>query len=121
MKAIHALIAYTIAVVVLSISIDVGAKLQENGGDFTGLLPDSILVFERAIGTDLGGKYVMVVGDENVVEQRYIELGPREDDGFVVVMSGLEGDESYIINGLLRARPGFPVTPEPEPAAGGGA
>jgi RND family efflux transporter MFP subunit len=85
------------------------------------LLPDSILVFERAIGTDLGGKYVMVVGDENVVEQRYIELGPREDDGFVVVMSGLEGDESYIINGLLRARPGFPVTPEPEPAAGGGA
>ena len=85
------------------------------------LLPDSILVSERAIGTDLGGKYVMVVGDENVVEQRYVELGPREDDGFVVVMSGLEGDESYIINGLLRARPGFPVTPEPEPAAGGGA
>ena len=36
-------------------------------------------------------------------------------------MSGVEGDESYIINGLLRARPGFPVTPEPDPAAGGGA
>jgi multidrug efflux pump subunit AcrA (membrane-fusion protein) len=55
----------------------------------------------------------MVVGNENVVEQRYIELGPREEDGFVVVTSGLEGDESYIVNGLLRARPGFPVTPEP--------
>ena len=23
------------------------------------------------------------------------------------------GDEEYIVNGLLRARPGFPVTPEP--------
>jgi RND family efflux transporter MFP subunit len=77
------------------------------------LMPDSILVSERAIGTDLGGKYVMVVGAENMVEQRYIELGPREDDGFVVVTNGLEGDESYIVNGLLRARPGFPVTPEP--------
>jgi RND family efflux transporter MFP subunit len=77
------------------------------------LMPNSILVSERSIGTDLGGKYVMVVGDENMVEQRYIELGPREDDGFVVVADGLEGDESYIVNGLLRARPGFPVTPEP--------
>jgi len=77
------------------------------------LMPNSILVSERSIGTDLGGKYVMVVGNENVVEQRYIELGPREEDGFVVVTSGLEGDESYIVNGLLRARPGFPVTPEP--------
>ena len=76
------------------------------------LMPDSILVSERAIGTDLGGKYVMVVGDENMVEQRYIELGPREDDGFIVVTNGLEGEESYIVNGLLRARPGFPVTPE---------
>jgi RND family efflux transporter MFP subunit len=85
------------------------------------LMPDSILVAERAIGTDLGGKYVMVVGDENVVEQRYIELGPREDDGYVVVTSGLEGDESYIVNGLLRARPGFPVTPEAHQGAGAAA
>jgi RND family efflux transporter MFP subunit len=83
------------------------------------LMPDSILVSERAIGTDLGGKYVLLVGAENVVEQRYIELGPREDDGFVVVTSGLEGDESYIVNGLLRARPGFPVSPAPHEDDGG--
>lgn len=82
------------------------------------LINDAVLVAERAVGTDLGGKYVMVVGDENVVEQRYIELGPREDDGYVVATDGLEGDESYIVNGLLRARPGFPVTPETETAAG---
>jgi RND family efflux transporter MFP subunit len=83
------------------------------------LMPDSILVSERAIGTDLGGKYVMVVGAENMVEQRYIELGPREDDGFIVVTNGLEGEESYIVNGLLRARPGFPVSPEPHGDDGG--
>jgi RND family efflux transporter MFP subunit len=81
------------------------------------VMPDSILVSERAIGTDLGGKYVMVVGEDDVVEQRYVELGPREDDGHVVVTSGLEGDERYIVNGLLRARPGFPVTPEADAGA----
>jgi RND family efflux transporter MFP subunit len=72
----------------------------------------AILVEERALGTDLGGKYVMVVGDENIVEQRYVTLGPAQDDGTIVVDDGLDGTESYIVNGQLRARPGFPVTPE---------
>jgi RND family efflux transporter MFP subunit len=82
------------------------------------VIPGSIVVSERAIGTDLGGKYVMVVGEGDVVEQRYVELGPREDDGHVVVTRGLEGDETYIVNGLLRARPGLPVTPKTEAEAG---
>lgn len=76
--------------------------------------PNALLVQERAIGTDLGGKYVLVVGDDNVVEQRYVTLGPIQDDGTVVVASGLEGSERYIVNGMLRARPGFPVTPQTE-------
>ena len=82
------------------------------------LMPNSIVVSERAIGTDLGGKYVLVVGDDDVVEQRYVELGPREDDGYVVVTTGLEGDERYIVSGLLRARPGFPVSPKTAAGAG---
>lgn len=75
---------------------------------------NAMLVEERAIGTDLGGKYVLVVGDDNVVEQRYVTLGARQDDGTYVVEAGLEGDERYIVNGMLRARPGFPVTPQTE-------
>jgi RND family efflux transporter MFP subunit len=82
------------------------------------VMPDSIVVSERAVGTDLGGKYVLVVGDDDVVEQRYVELGPREDDGSVVVTGGLEGDETYIVSGLLRARPGLPVTPQTGAASG---
>jgi len=76
--------------------------------------PNALLVHERAIGTDLGGKYVLVVGEDNVVEQRYVTLGPIQDDGTVVVESGLDGSERYIVNGMLRARPGFPVTPQTE-------
>jgi RND family efflux transporter MFP subunit len=78
------------------------------------LIPDAILVEERAIGTDLGGKYVLVIGEDNVVEQRYVTLGALQDDGTVVIESGLDGNESYVVNGMLRARPGFPVTPQTE-------
>jgi RND family efflux transporter MFP subunit len=72
---------------------------------------DRLLVDERAIGTDLGGKYVYLVGDENIVERRYVQLGQPQPDGTVVIEEGLEVDETYISNGLLRARPGMPVTP----------
>jgi multidrug efflux system membrane fusion protein len=73
---------------------------------------DAVLVEERAIGTDLGGKYVYLVGEDDVVEQRYVELGVVQDDGTVPVLDGLEGDEVYIVEGLLRARPGLPVRPQ---------
>ena len=75
---------------------------------------DALLVDERAIGTDLGGKYVYVVGAENVVEQRYVRIGQPQPDGTIVVEEGLEAGETYISNGLLRARAGLPVTPRTE-------
>ena len=73
---------------------------------------DAVLVEERAIGTDLGGRFVLLVGEDNVVEQRYVTLGPIQDDGTVVVEEGLDGSETYVVNGMLRARAGFPVTPQ---------
>jgi RND family efflux transporter MFP subunit len=88
-----------------------------------GTLDDAILIDEKALGTDLGGRYVYVVGPDNIVEQKYVELGVLEPDGMVPILEGLEGDETYIVDGLLRARPGMPVTPgepsssEPAPKA----
>jgi len=76
-------------------------------------LEDAVLVEETALGTDLGGRYAMVVGDDNVVEKRYIQPGPLEDDQKRVVLEGMEPGESYITVGLQRARPGMPVTPKP--------
>jgi RND family efflux transporter MFP subunit len=75
------------------------------------LRKDAVLVRETAVGTDLGGKYVMVIGEGNLVEQRYLTLGQLQDDGMIVVTDGLDSGETYVSNGLLRARPGFPVTP----------
>ena len=75
-------------------------------------LENALLVEETALGTDLGGRYLMVVGDGNVVERRYIEPGPLQKDGSRVVLQGLEPGERYISVGLQRARPGMPVTPQ---------
>jgi RND family efflux transporter MFP subunit len=74
-------------------------------------LGDALVVEERGVGRDLGGPYVYFVGQENVVEQRYVKLGPQQDDGTVVVLEGLDAGDLYIVEGLLRARPGAPVQP----------
>jgi RND family efflux transporter MFP subunit len=89
------------------------------------LLEDAVLIREVALGTDLGGRYVYIVGDDNIVERRYVTLGAVEPDGMVPILDGLDGSETYIVEGLLRARPGMPVTPEtvsdtPETAARSG-
>jgi len=79
----------------------------------------ALLVSEQAIGTDLGGKYLLIVGNDNVVELRHVELGAQEND-LRVIRSGLAAGERYIINGLQRARPGLPVTPTQGGSAGAG-
>lgn len=76
------------------------------------VLEDAVLIREEALGTDLGGRYAYVVGEGNVVERRYVQLGVVEPDGMVPILEGLDGTETYIVEGLLRARPGMPVTPE---------
>ena len=72
---------------------------------------DAILIEEAALGTDIGGKYLMVVGDDNIVEQRQVETGALVDN-MRVIEKGISLDETYIVNGLLRARPGKAVTPK---------
>lgn len=76
----------------------------------TEVLADAVLVPERAIGTDLGGKFVYVVGEGNVVEQRYVALGQLEGT-LRVITEGVAATDTLIVEGLQRARPGMPVTP----------
>jgi RND family efflux transporter MFP subunit len=71
----------------------------------------AVLAEERAIGTDLAGKYLLVVGEGNVVENRPVKIGALYD-GMRVIEDGISPYETYIVNGLQRARPGLPVTPE---------
>lgn len=74
-------------------------------------IPDAVLIPETALGTDLGGKYVLTVGEGNIVEQKYVTLGSAQGDGTIYIKSGLEGEELVIVGGLMIARPGMPVQP----------
>jgi RND family efflux transporter MFP subunit len=89
-------------------------RVRVPGGD----IENAVLIDETAVATDLGGRYVYVVGDDNIAERRYLDLGPVQDDGLIYVREGLDGSESYIVDGLLRARPGLPVSPEPRNQSG---
>ena len=75
-------------------------------------LESALLVPQAAISTDQVGAYVLVVGDGNEVERRDIELGPIEGTDRVV-LAGLSPQDRVVVRGLLRARPGATVTPQP--------
>jgi RND family efflux transporter MFP subunit len=72
---------------------------------------DAPLVSERAIGSDQGGRFVLVVNGENVVEKRNVVYG-QLDDGMRVIEEGIEPGEWIVVNGLQRARPGAKVESE---------
>jgi RND family efflux transporter MFP subunit len=74
---------------------------------------ESLLVPEVAVGHDQQGAYVFVVNEKNVVERRTVKTGPAVD-ALRAIDDGLAGKEWVIVNGLLRAGPGRPVTPERE-------
>lgn len=80
-----------------------------------------LLIPERAIGTDQGQRYVLVVKDDNTTERRDVVLGVRQAGGLRIVDSGLELGERVIVEGLQRVRPPAPVKPleAPVSAAGG--
>jgi len=75
-----------------------------------GELPGALVISEIALGTDQQGKYILVVGDGDVVERREITLGPRTENG-IVVTDGLAAGERVVVQGMLSARPGAKVTP----------
>jgi multidrug efflux system membrane fusion protein len=90
-----------------------------------GSLPyQGVLVPDDAIGADQDRRIVYVVDDAGKVSTKPIRLGPKLY-GYRVVRSGLTGNETIVINGLMRIRPGVTVKPElvtlpPEAAAGAG-
>lgn len=68
-----------------------------------------ILIKEKAIGTDLNNKYVLVVNEENKVEYRAVTLGDKVGS-MRIIKSGLAASDTIVVDGLQRVRPGAPVS-----------
>lgn len=72
---------------------------------------DALLVPDTALGSDQGGRYLLVVNGGNTVEQRKVQIGPV-DNGLRVIESGLKPDDRVVIAGLLRVIPGQKIDPQ---------
>jgi membrane fusion protein, multidrug efflux system len=106
----------------------------------------ALVVPQAAIGTDQGRKFLLVVDDKNVVEERVVALGPEQPEGMQVVtpikmvrtgegllpadeaansnaptVDSIQAGDQIIVGGLQRVRPGATVKirePENQAVAG---
>lgn len=68
------------------------------------------LIPQAAVQENQQGKFVLVVGEDNKVSMRIVELG-RRINAMWVVNSGLEENERVIVEGLQKVRQGVEVKP----------
>ncbi|PSJ44405.1 efflux transporter periplasmic adaptor subunit [Zobellella endophytica] len=71
-----------------------------------------VLIDDKAIGTDLNHKFVLVVDDQDRLEYRGVTLGGKVG-GLRIIKAGLSPHERIVVNGLQRVRPEMTVTPTP--------
>jgi RND family efflux transporter MFP subunit len=73
----------------------------------------TMLVPDSAVVTDQSTKLLFSVAEDGTVVPKPVELGAVTDGGLRIVRGGITPEDKIIINGLLRARPGQKVTPQP--------
>jgi RND family efflux transporter MFP subunit len=82
--------------------------------------PSALLVPDTALGSDQGGRYVLVVDKDDVVEQRKVAIGPLVG-ALRVVDTGLSPADRVVVAGVMRAIPGQKVDPQAGAAGAAGA
>jgi len=77
----------------------------------------ALLVPDRALQEDQGGRYLLVVTPDNIVQQRYVGVGALVGD-LRVISTGLKPDDRVVTGELWRAPIGAKVTPQQAPGRG---
>lgn len=70
-----------------------------------------ILLPDEAVAANQDKRVVYVVAEDGAVAAKDVKLGPKVD-GYRLIREGLKGDETVVVNGTSRVRPGAKVTPE---------
>ena len=76
-----------------------------------GKLDSAILVPDAALGTSQEGRYLLVVGPDNVVQHRNVKTGDREGP-YRIIESGIDPGDWVVTEGVQRAIPGAKVDPQ---------
>jgi membrane fusion protein, multidrug efflux system len=84
--------------------------------------PGAVLIAERAVFDVQGSKAVYIVGPDKTVALRSV-VTEGSYQGKAIVTSGLSGGETVVVEGIMKVRPGAPVTIQAaaQTPAGGGA
>jgi membrane fusion protein (multidrug efflux system) len=77
---------------------------------------NALVVPEKALIQVQGTYSLAVVGADNKVQQRRVEVGPSNGE-LRIINSGVAAGERVVIEGLQQARDGAAVSPQPVPAA----
>lgn len=72
----------------------------------------TLMISERAIGTDQAKRFVLTLTATNTVAYQPVELGPSLGE-MRVIRSGLQPGDQVVVDGLQRVRPGMLVTAIP--------
>jgi hypothetical protein len=79
-------------------------------------LQSALLVPQRALQEDQGGRFLLVVDANDTVQKRYVQLGPVVG-AWQVATSGVNRDDRIVVGDLWRASPGLRVQPQPTTVA----
>jgi RND family efflux transporter MFP subunit len=74
----------------------------------------ALLIPDAAVNTDQNERYLLIVGTNDVVQQRPVKLGPLFGN-LRSITEGLKPGERVIVNGMLAALPGAKVDPHEVP------
>lgn len=74
---------------------------------------EALVIPSAAFLIEQGGTYVLVVGDDDVVEKRRIVVGDGGAGADAVVEDGLREGERIVVEGIQKVRPGQEVEPTP--------
>jgi membrane fusion protein (multidrug efflux system) len=73
-------------------------------------LPNALVVPTKAVSQGPQGPFVYVVGTDGKAQARPLQLGREVEDGWIAE-TGLKDGDTVIVDGVMRVRPGAPVTP----------
>lgn len=101
-------------------TLRVRARFDENSGLRAGSfariklaandITEQVIVPDKAIGTDLKNRFVLTVGEGNVLEYKLVTTGERYGS-FRAITSGLKAGDVIAVNGPARVGPGMPIAP----------
>ena len=81
----------------------------------TGVLPNAVLVPQRAVADFQGMSQIYVVGADGTVHVRTVQLGAQIGPQ-IIITSGLSGGETVVTEGLDKLKDGMKVSTQPDTA-----